>query len=105
MKIGVLGTGMVGGHRIKARRPRPRSDDGFSRGQHNRRAASWAKQVGTRTSVGSFADTARFGELLFNCTNGANSVAALRAADKKNLARKALIKHPSARGSRAEGAR
>jgi len=67
-----------------------------------------AKQVDTRTSVGSFADTARFGELLFNCTNGANSVAALRAADKKNLARKALIDvanilPPEARGPKALG--
>jgi 8-hydroxy-5-deazaflavin:NADPH oxidoreductase len=108
MKIGVLGTGMVGeaiasklvalGHEVMM----------GSRGANNPRAATWAKRVGTRTSVGSFADTARFGELLFNCTNGANSVAALRAADEKNLAGKALIDvanilPPEARGQEALG--
>jgi predicted dinucleotide-binding enzyme len=65
MKIGVLGTGMVGeaiasklvalGHEVMM----------GSRGANNPRAATWAKRVGMRTSVGTFADTARFGELLF----------------------------------------
>src|SRR4029434_10799972 len=38
-----------------------------------------------------FADAAAFGEILFDCTNGANSLAALRSAGAKNLRGKILV--------------
>lgn len=91
MKIGVLGTGMVGdaiasklvalGHRVMM----------GSRDAANPKAIAWAKRVGVHASIGAFADAARFGELVFNCTNGANSIAALRSAGEENLSGKILI--------------
>jgi len=91
MKIGVLGTGMVGdaiasklialGHEVMM----------GSRDPKNAKAAAWAERIGGRAQIGTFADTARFAHLLFNCTHGANSVDALRAAGEKNLAGKVVI--------------
>ena len=91
MKIGVLGTGMVGeaiasklvalGHDVMM----------GSRDAKNPKAIAWAKRAGAHAQAGTFADAAAFGELLFNCTQGANSVDALRSAGEKRLAGKVLI--------------
>jgi len=91
MKIGVLGTGMVGdaiasklvalGHEVMM----------GSRDANNPKATAWAKRTGARAQNGTFADTAAFGEVLFNCTQGANSLDALSAAGEKRLSGKVLI--------------
>ncbi len=91
MKIAVLGTGMVGqtigsklvslGHEVKM----------GSRSAGNEKAVAWAKTAGGGASEGTFADAASFGELVFNCTNGAGSLDALRAAGAANLDGKILI--------------
>jgi hypothetical protein len=50
--------------------------------------------IGSRTAgedAMPFADAAAHGELVFNCTNGNASLAALNAAGAENLARKVLI--------------
>lgn len=91
MKIGVLGTGMVGetlatkfaalGHDVLmgARDPK------------NPKAAAWAKGAGAKASQGTFADAASFGDIVFNCTNGAGSLEALGAAGADNLRGKILV--------------
>ena len=91
MKIGVLGTGMVGqtigkklvdlGHEVKL----------GSRTASNEKGSAWAAQVGSRASHGTFADSAAFGELLFNCTPGQASLEVLAAAGAANLRDKVLI--------------
>ena len=91
MKIGVLGTGMVGnaigsklvqlGHEVKM----------GSRTANNPKAVEWAKQNGTKASYGTFTDSAAFGETVFNCTAGAASLEALKSAGAKNLKGKILI--------------
>jgi predicted dinucleotide-binding enzyme len=88
MKVGVLGTGMVGqaiggklvalGHDVMM----------GSRDAKNPNAARWAQRAGARALVGSFAEAAAFGELVFNCTNGASSMEALHAAGEKTSWRK-----------------
>jgi predicted dinucleotide-binding enzyme len=91
MKIGVFGTGMVGsaiatklvqvGHDVRM----------GSRAAGNEKAVAWAKSTGARASEGSFADAAAHGELLFNCTSGGVSLAALQAAGAANLKGKVLV--------------
>lgn len=91
MKIGILGTGMVGrtigsklvalGHEVKL----------GSRSAGHEGATAWARQEGDKASNGTFADAAAFGELVFNCTNGAGALDAVRAAGAKNLDGKILI--------------
>src|SRR4051794_11205586 len=70
MKFGVLGTGMVGetigaklverGHEVKI----------GSRSATNEKALAWAGKAGKGSSVGTFADAAAFGEVVFVCTKG-----------------------------------
>lgn len=90
MRIGVLGTGMVGetiggklvslGHEVKI----------GGRSATSEKGSAWAARVGDKGSYGAFAETAAFGELVFNCTKGEGSVDAVRAA-KAGLEGKILI--------------
>ena len=82
MRIGVLGTGMVG-HTLASRLVGLGHDVMMgSRDAANPRATTWvAGAVGPGTAgAGSFADAARHGELLVNATAGSASVAALELA-------------------------
>ncbi len=91
MKFAVLGTGSVGqaiagklaalGHEVKM----------GARDAGNEKAAAWAKEAGRGASHGTFADAATFAEIAFNCTSGAASLDALKAAGAKNLSDKVLI--------------
>lgn len=91
MRIGILGTGDVGnrlatkltslGHEVKM----------GSRTANNPKAAEWAKANGPKASAGTFADAAKFGELVFNCTSGAISLEALKMAGAANLGGKVLV--------------
>jgi hypothetical protein len=91
MKIGVLGTGMVGnalatklvrvGHQVMM----------GSRGADSEAGQKWLQSIGGKGQIGTFTDVAAFGELIISCTNGANSVAALRQAGEANLRGKILI--------------
>ena len=77
MRIGVLGTGMVG-----------RAISGkLAELGHDVRVGSRTAGEGTVP----FADAAAHGELVLNCTNGAASLDALEAAGAENLAGKPLI--------------
>ena len=62
-----------------------------SRMANNEKATAWAASNGADASAGTFADAASYGEILFNCTHGMNSLDALRMAGAKNLKGKILI--------------
>jgi len=62
-----------------------------SRKAGNEKAREWAQEAGPEAGQGSFADAAAFGELVFNCTAGEHSIAALEQADASNLAGKVLV--------------
>jgi 8-hydroxy-5-deazaflavin:NADPH oxidoreductase len=91
MKIAVLGTGMVGnaiatklvnvGQKVMMGSRTAKSDAG----------QEWLRSVSGEAQIGTFADAAAFGETVFDCTNGANSIAALRSAGATNLRGKILI--------------
>ena len=91
MKLGVLGTGVVGntiatklvqlGHEVKM----------GSRTAGNEKAVQWTKANGTRASNGTFAEAAEFGEIVFNCTAGTASLEALKLAGARNLKGKILV--------------
>jgi 8-hydroxy-5-deazaflavin:NADPH oxidoreductase len=91
MRIGVLGTGMVGksigtklvqiGHDVRM----------GSRDSSSAKGAEWVAEAGPGASAGAFADAAAHGEVLFNCTSGMASLAALAAAGASNMDGKILI--------------
>lgn len=91
MDIGVLGSGMVGetlgsglvklGHTVMMGTRSPAKPE----------AVDWAGAHGMHARYGTFADAAAFGEIVFNCTNGEKSLAALEMAGAGNLAGKVLV--------------
>jgi predicted dinucleotide-binding enzyme len=91
MKLAILGTGMVGialatkliqgGHHVVM----------GSRTANNESAIKWATSLGENARAATFADAAAFGEIILDCTNGANSLSALRNAGAENLRGKILI--------------
>ncbi len=91
MKIGVLGTGMVGrtigtklvqlGHDVRM----------GSRTADNPKALEWVRSTGGGTTCGTFADAAAHGEIVFNCTSGSGAILALNMCGAANLNGKILI--------------
>jgi 8-hydroxy-5-deazaflavin:NADPH oxidoreductase len=91
MKIEILGTGMVGnplatklvqtGHQIMM----------GSRTANSEAGQKWVQSVDGKAQIGTFANAAAFGEIVLDCTNGANSIAALRQAGADSLRGKILI--------------
>jgi predicted dinucleotide-binding enzyme len=91
MRIGVLGTGAVGraiatkllglGHEVTMG---SRSADGEA-------LTGWVAGAGDGATGGTFAAAAAGAELIFNCTSGTASLAALEAAGAENLAGKTLV--------------
>jgi predicted dinucleotide-binding enzyme len=89
MKIGVLGSGIVGqtigsrlvelGHEVTVGTREPK------------KLEDWCQKAGPRARAGSFAASAAFGEILFNCTAGLSSLEALKMAGEQALADKLLI--------------
>jgi len=91
MRIGVIGTGSVGATIATQLVAKDHEVRLGSRTADNEKAAAWAAKVGPRASHGTFADAAGFGQLLFNCTLGEISLAALESAGRENLAGKVLV--------------
>lgn len=91
MRIGVLGTGTVGRTLAGALLSRGHEVRLGSRTAGNEAAVAWAQSIGGPASEGTFADAAGFGELVFNATAGAASLAALEMAGAELLAGKVLV--------------
>jgi predicted dinucleotide-binding enzyme len=91
MRIGVLGTGIVGttlatkltklGHDVTM----------GSRKAGGEKATAWVKEAGEKSAEGTFADAAAHGDIVFNCTSGIASLEALEAAGGQNLGGKTLV--------------
>ena len=89
MKVGIFGSAMVGqtiagkvaelGHEVMVGTRNPA------------KLQDWLGKVGGNAQVGSLAEAAAHGELLFNATNGAGSLEALALAGEANLNGKILI--------------
>jgi predicted dinucleotide-binding enzyme len=91
MKIGILGTGMVGnalgtklvqiGHEVTM----------GSRSAKNESAQTWAASLGERAHAATFRDAAAFGEIVISCTGGMHSMEALESVGAEPLRNKILI--------------
>jgi 8-hydroxy-5-deazaflavin:NADPH oxidoreductase len=102
MKIGILGTGMVGqtiaeklaqlGHKVmmgtrdKKATLAKTGKDNFGRPAFG----DWIKN-NTKVQLGTYSEAASFGEFLLNATSGVGSLEALKLAGENNLADKVLL--------------
>jgi len=102
MKIGIIGTGMVGqtlgakfielgnevmfGTRDVEKTLRRTEPDGYG----NPPFSEWTKQH-PEAQLGSFAEAAAYGEIVINATTGTASMSALSSAGRANLSGKILI--------------
>ena len=90
-KIAVLGTGDVGdtigsklielGHTVVM----------GSRTQNNEKAMAFTTKHKGNAFAGTFAEAAAYGEIIFNCTKGINSIDALKMAGEDNLKDKIIV--------------
>ncbi len=91
MKIAILGTGMVG-TTLATKLLQVKQDVMMgSRTATSDGARKWLESVGSNGKTGTFAEAAGFGEIILDCTNGANSLDALRLAGAANLGHKILV--------------
>jgi 8-hydroxy-5-deazaflavin:NADPH oxidoreductase len=89
--MGILGTGIVAttiGSRL--------IDNGHeimlgSRNAKNEKAINWTEKYKSRSYYGTFSKAAAFGELLWNCTAGAQSLDSIQTAGIENFSGKILI--------------
>jgi hypothetical protein len=91
MKIGIVGSGNVGqtlgrgflalGYEVKI----------GTRDAKNPAVADWVAASGPKASSGTFADAARFGEVVFLCTLWAGTENALSMAGKEHFAGKVVV--------------
>ncbi len=91
MKIGVLGTGMVGatlatklvqlGHEVKM----------GSRKADSNEATDWAKANGNKASHGTFEDAAKFGEMIVISVKGDAALEVIKSAKPDNFKGKTLL--------------
>lgn len=89
MKIGILGSGIVGqtlgsgfikyGHQVKI---------GTS---NTSKLSDWLKSAGLNASAGSFDEAAKFGDLIVLSVKGTAALAVLEKAGKQNLINKSII--------------
>jgi predicted dinucleotide-binding enzyme len=102
MKISVLGTGIVGrtlasklvelGHEVMigTRNVSEKMKSTVKDGYGNPPFSDWIK-TNNKVKLGSFAESAAFGEIAINVTLGGSSITALNLAEAKNIAGKVLI--------------
>ncbi len=88
MRMGVLGSGMVA-QGLSARLAELGHDVVIGT-RDAEKLRGW-QSSNQKVLVGSFADTAAYGDMLFNATNGAGSLNALILAGEANLADKILV--------------
>ncbi len=91
MKVGIIGSGEVGqhlgtgfaatGHEVMVGSREPASE----------KLAKWTSAAGPKASTGTFADAAKFGELVVVATLWSGTESALRLAAPANLAGKVVI--------------
>jgi len=91
MKIGVLGTGAVGESIATALINKGHSVSMGSRTGSNEKAKAWVKKAGKQAIEGTFDDAAQYGDLVFICLNGENTLRTLKNISTQHFTNKIVI--------------
>lgn len=90
-KIGILGTGVVGQTIGKKMVSLGYEVMMGSRTSTNEKAAKFVQENGSKALQGAFEESAKFGELIFNCTKGEATIEILKMAGVTNFNGKTVI--------------
>ncbi len=91
MRIGVLGTGVVGEAIASALINKEHIVTMGSRIAGNEKAKAWVNKAGGLATEGGFNDAAHHSDLIFVCLNGEYALDAIKTIDPKNLLNKIII--------------
>lgn len=91
MKVGVLGTGVVGESIASALVSRENFVMMGSRTIKNEKATAWAKKAGKYASSGTFNDAAIFGDVIFICLSGEYVLDVVESLNTNNVRNKIII--------------
>lgn len=91
MKIGVLGTGVVGETIASALLSKGHYVMMGSRTAGGEKVKTWAKKGGDNASEGTFDDAAFYGDLIFVCLNGEYTLAAFKSIATSNVVGKIVF--------------
>ena len=91
MKIGVLGSGLVGETIASALIDKGHMVRMGSRSAANEKAKAWVDRSADLASQGDFNDAAGFGEIVFLCLNGAFALDAVKSIEPANLQGKIVV--------------
>ena len=102
-KIGILGTGDVGRALGKGFVGHGHKTMIGGRDANNEKALAWAKEMGANASTGTFADTAKFGDLLVLATSWTGTENAIQLAGPDKFKGKVVIDATNPLGFGATG--
>ncbi len=91
MKIGILGTGMVGETIASALVDKNHDVMIGSRTATNEKVAEWVKKNNKHGSQGTFNDAAAFGDIVFICLNGEHALEVIKNLDPVNTDNKIFV--------------
>ena len=91
MKVGVLGTGVVGESIASALVSRENFVMMGSRTTNNEKATAWAKKAGKYASSGTFNDAAIFGDVIFICLSGEYVLDVVESLNTNSVRNKIII--------------
>ncbi len=91
MKIGILGTGVVGETLANALVNKGHLVRMGSRTSNKEKAMAWAQKANEYASYGDFSDAASFGDLIILCLNGEHALNGIRILDEEDVRGKIII--------------
>ena len=91
MKVGILGTGVVGETIASALASKEHFVMMGSRTANNEKAGTWAKKAGKYASVGTFNDAAIFGDVIFLCLSGEHALDVVKSLNPGVIDNKIVV--------------
>jgi predicted dinucleotide-binding enzyme len=91
MKVGVLGTGVVGESIASALVARDNFVMMGSRKANNDKTAAWVKKNSKYASAGTFSEAASFADIIFICLSGEYALDVVKDINEKNVRNKIIV--------------
>jgi 8-hydroxy-5-deazaflavin:NADPH oxidoreductase len=91
MKVGVLGTGVVGESIASALVARDNFVMMGSRKANNDKTAAWVKKNSKYASAGTFGEAASFGDIIFICLSGEYALDVVKDINEENVRNKIIV--------------